>query len=302
MSLVTNFASQWLNIDEIDDIEPDPSLFPEFDEALRAAFRHETELFVDSILREDRSVLDLLTADHTFVNERLAVHYGIPNVRGARFRRVTLPDSKRWGLLGKGSVLLGTSYANRTAPVLRGAWILENITGTPPAAPPPGVETLKENQAGDKALTIRELTERHRADPSCNSCHGIMDPLGFALENFDAIGQWREKDRDAGTVIDASGDLHGTALNGPDDLRKALTSRPDQFVQTVTEKLLIYALGRGVEHHDMPYVRAIVRNAAKDGYRLSSLVTGIVKSDPFGMKMIPVDDSGAATQTSVQAQ
>lgn len=297
-SLVSSFASQWLNVDKIDAVDPDPSLFPEFDPSLRSAFRRETELFVDSLLREDRSVIDLLTADHTFVNERLALHYDIPNIRGPRFRRVTLPDSRRWGLLGKGSFLMGSSYANRTAPVLRGAWILENITGTPPAAPPPGVETLKENKAGDKALTIRELTEQHRANPSCNACHGIMDPLGFALENFDAVGKWRDKDRDAGTAIDASGELHGLSMNGPDDLRKALTAKPHQFAQTVTEKLMIYALGRGIEYHDMPavraIVRAIVRGAAPGGYRFSSLISGIVKSEPFSMSMIPADEPAKA--------
>lgn len=298
-ALVTNFAMQWLNVDEIDDIDPDPSLYPEFDNALRQAFRIETELFVDSILRADRSVIDLLTADHTFVNARLAAHYEIPNIQGSRFRQVTLPDSRRWGLLGKGSILMGTSYANRTAPVLRGAWILENITATPPAAPPPGVETLKENEAGTKALTIRELTELHRADPSCNSCHGIMDPLGFALENFDAIGKWRDRDRMALTPIDASGDLHGVQISGPDDLRKALTSKPEYFAQAFTEKLMIYALGRGIEYHDMPTVRAIVREAAKDDFRFSAIVAGIVNSEPFGMKMIPVTEP--ADTTTAQA-
>jgi len=293
-SLVTNFAYQWLDVDEIEGIDPDPALFPEFDEALRTAFRREMELFVNSILREeDRSVIDLLTADHTFVNERLAIHYGIPNVRGDRFRRVKLENSARYGLLGKGAILMGTSYANRTAPVLRGAYILERILGTPPSAPPPGVEALKENMEGKKARTIRELTELHRADPACNSCHGIMDPLGFALENFDAVGKWRDRDRDAGTPIDAGGELHGIPINGPDDLRRLLVSRPEQFARTVTEKLLTYALGRTLEYHDMPTVRAIVREAAKDDYRFSSLVIGVVKSMPFQMKMVPVGDEPA---------
>ena len=222
-SLVTNFAFQWLNVRGIDDIDPDAVIFPNFDEGLREAFRREMELFVESILREDRSVLDLLTADYTFVNERLALHYGIPNIRGEQFRRVTLADANRWGLLGKGGVLMVTSYANRTAPVLRGAWILENILGTPPAAPPPDVEGFKENKEGEKALTVREIMEQHRAKPSCNACHGVMDPLGFALENFDAIGAWRWKDRWAGTPIDAAGQLvDGTPVSGPEDLRKAL--------------------------------------------------------------------------------
>ena len=284
-SLVTSFAFQWLKVRAIDNIDPDAVVFPNFDESLRDAFRREIELFVESILREDRSVLDLLTADHTFVNERLALHYGIPNVRGERFRRVTLTDANRWGLLGKGSVLLATSYANRTAPVLRGAWILENIIGTPPAAPPPDVEGFKENKEGEKARSVREIMEQHRSKPSCNACHGVMDPLGFALENYDAIGEWRSKDRYAGTVIDASGKLvDGTPVNSPADLRKALMKRPEQFVQTMTEKLMTYALGRSVEYYDMPAVRAIVRNAARDNYRFSSIVMGIVRSAPFQMR------------------
>jgi hypothetical protein len=289
-SLVTSFAFQWLRVRGIDSIDPDAVVFPNFDDGLREAFRKEIELFVESILREDRSVLDLLTADHTFVNERLALHYGIPNVRGERFRRVTLADTNRWGLLGKGSVLLTTSYANRTAPVLRGAWILENLLGTPPAAPPPDVEGFQENKVGEKALSVREIMEQHRAKPSCNACHGVMDPLGFALENFDAIGEWRTKDRDAGSVIDASGRLvDGTAVNSPADLRKALMRRPEQFVQTLTEKLMTYALGRSVEYYDMPVVRAIVRDAERDNYRFSSIVMGIVRSAPFQMRKAPED-------------
>jgi mono/diheme cytochrome c family protein len=288
-SLVTNFSFQWLKMRGLDDIDPDAVIFPNFDDGLREAFRREMELFVESILREDRSVLDLMTADHTFVNERLARHYGIPNIRGERFRRVTLTDSNRSGLLGKGGVLMTTSYANRTAPVLRGAWILENILGTPPAAPPPDVEGFKENKEGEKALSVREIMEQHRSNPSCNACHGIMDPLGFALENFDAIGEWRWQDRWAGTPIDASGQLSdGTAVSGPQDLRKALMRRPEQFVQTMTEKLMTYALGRSVEYFDMPAIRRIVRDAARDNYRFSSIVMGIVKSPPFQMRKIEV--------------
>jgi hypothetical protein len=284
-TLVTNFAFQWLKMRAIDDIDPDAIVFPNFDDSLREAFRREFEMFVQSILSEDRSVVELLTADHTFVNERLALHYGIPNVRGNRFRRVTLADSNRWGLTGKGSVLMATSYANRTAPVLRGAWILENILGTPPAAPPPDVEGFPENKEGEKARTVREIMEQHRAKPSCNGCHGVMDPLGFALENFDAIGVWRSKDRDAGTIIDASGELaDGTPLSGPEDLRKALVKRSEQFVQTLTEKLMTYALGRTVEYYDMPAIRRIVRDAAGDDYRFSSIVMGIVRSAPFQMR------------------
>jgi hypothetical protein len=286
-SLVTNFAFQWLKMRGLDEVEPDAVVFPNFDDNLREGFRKELAMFVESIIREDRSVLDLLAADYTFVNERLALHYGIPNVRGDQFRRVTLADQNRWGLLGKGAVLLSTSYANRTAPVIRGAWILENILGTPPAAPPPDVEAFPENKDSEKAKTIRAIMEQHRAKPSCNACHGVMDPLGFALENFDAIGEWRAKDRDAGTAIDASGQLvDGTAIGGPSDLRKALMGRPEQFVQTMTEKLLTYALGRSVEYYDMPTVRAIVRETARDGYRFSSIVMGIVRSAPFQMKKI----------------
>jgi mono/diheme cytochrome c family protein len=287
-TLVSNFAFQWLKMRALDEIDPDPIIFPNFDDSLRAAFRREMELFVDSVLREDRSVLDLLTADHTFVNERLALHYGIPDIRGDRFRRVTLADQNRWGLLGKGAVLLTTSYANRTAPVLRGAWILENVLGTPPAAPPPDVEAFPENKDGEKAKTVREIMEAHRAKPSCNACHGVMDPLGFALENFDAIGEWRSEDRYAGTIIDASGSLiDGTAVKSPVDLRAALIRRPDQFVQTVTERLMTYALGRTIEYYDMPTVRRIVRESARDKYRFSSIVLGIVRSDPFRMRMVP---------------
>jgi hypothetical protein len=291
-SLVTSFAFQWLKVRAIDNIDPDAVIFPNFDDGLRAAFRREMELFVDSILREDRSVLDLLTADHTFVNERLALHYGIPNVRGDRFRRVTLADSNRWGLLGKGGVLMATSYANRTAPVLRGAWILDNILGTPPAAPPPDVEGFKENKEGEKSRSVREIMEQHRSKPSCNACHGVMDPLGFSLENFDAIGEWRSKDLYAGTPIDASGKLvDGTPVNGPADLRNALMRHPEQFVRTLTEKLMTYALGRSVENYDMPTVRAIVRDAARDNYRFSSIVMGIVRSPAFQMRKAQGNES-----------
>jgi len=286
-SLVTNFAFQWLNVRGIDAIDPDGFIFPSFDQTLRAAFRREMELFVESIIREDRSALDMLTADYTFVNERLALHYGIRDVRGDQFRRVTLADENRWGLLGKGSVLMVTSYANRTAPVIRGAYILENILGTPPSPPPPDVEGFPENKEGAKQLTVREIMQLHRAKPSCNACHGVMDPLGFALENFDAIGAWRTKDVDAGTPIDAAGQLvDGTPVTGPIDLRQALMKRPGQFVQTLTEKLMIYGLGRGLEYYDMPAVRKIVRDAARDNYRFSSIVMGIVRSAPFQMKRV----------------
>jgi hypothetical protein len=284
-SLVTKFAFEWLKLRPLDDIEPDPVVFPNFDDGLRDAFKRELELFIGSVLLENRSVVDLLNADYTFVNERLALHYGIPGVRGERFRRVTLVDRNRWGLLGKGGMLLATSYPNRTAPVLRGAWILENLMGTPPSPPPPDVEAFPENKDGEKARSVREIMEQHRAKPSCNACHGVMDPLGFALENFDAIGEWRDRDRYAGTAIDASGRLvDGTPIAGPVDLRAALNRRPEQFVQTLTEKLMTYALGRSVEYYDMPVIRQIVRDAARDDYRFGTIVTGIVNSAPFRMR------------------
>jgi len=281
-ALAENFAFQWLNLRAMREFVPDPILFPNFDESLKIAFERELNLFIQSIIDEDRNVTDLLTADHTFVNERLAAHYGLPNVQGDRFRRVTLTDPNRFGLLGKGGVLMVTSYPNRTAPVLRGAWILERILGTPPAAPPPDVEAFKESVEGEKALTVRERMEAHRENPSCKSCHVVMDPLGFALENFDAIGAWRSIDRYSGTAIDAAGQLvGGTHVNNPAELRKALAANPEQFVQTLTERLLMYSLGRGVEYYDMPLVRKIVRDAAKSNYRFSAIVKGIVESAPF---------------------
>jgi hypothetical protein len=287
-SLITNFAFQWLNIPKIDSLEPDPVLYPDFTPDLRAAFREEMRLFLDSVLRSDRSVLDLLSSDTTFVNETLARQYGIPDIRGDQFRAVHLVDPNRWGLLGKGAVLMATSYGNRTAPVLRGAWILDNITGTPPTSPPPGVGALKETEPGKEAQTVRVRLERHRQNPSCNACHGILDPLGFALENFDVIGGWRDQDRDAGSAIDSSGQLaNGTHVNGPAQLRQALLARPDQFVQTLTEKIMTFALGRGVTYQDMPTVRAIVRRAAANHYRFEDIVSGIVESDAFEMRELP---------------
>ena len=281
-SLVTNFAQQWLNIDGLRDVDADPALFPSFDEDLRRSYVKEIELFVDSVLRGDRNVTELLTADYSFLNERLALHYGVPNVRGGQFRRVTLPDSRRFGLLGKGGILMLTSYGNRTAPVLRGAWILERITGTPPAAPPPGVEALPESGPGGRIMTVRQRLEMHRSKPSCNACHGVMDPLGFALENFDATGAWRDIDREAGVAVDAGDVLpDGRRIGGPDDLRKFLAAQPEQFVQTLTEKLMIYALGRTVEYHDMPQIRAIARSAKEQDYRFSALIAGVVTSDQF---------------------
>ncbi|MCU1336006.1 MAG: hypothetical protein JWO19_1587 [Bryobacterales bacterium] len=298
-SLVTNFAFQWLKLRDMASFEPDPIIYPSFDASLRRAFQREMELFVESVFHEDRSTLDLLKGDYTFVNERLALHYGIPNVRGDQFRRVTLADPNRWGLLGKGAILMVTSYPNRTAPVLRGAFILENIAGTPPSPPPPNVEAFKENKEGEKAKTVREIMEQHRASPSCNACHGVMDPLGFAFENYDSIGTWRNKDKYARTLIDSAGKLvDGTSVNGPADVRAALMKHPDQFVQTMTEKLLTYGLGRRLEYYDMPGVRKIVRDAARDDYRFSSVVMGIVKSAPFQMSVRGTETAPKNTETA----
>jgi len=284
-SMVTNFAAQWLYLRDIDSKIPDELLFPDFDETLRNAFRRETELFIDSILRDNRSVLDLLTANYTFLNERLSKHYGIPNIQGSHFRRVTFPtDSPRGGLLGQGSILAVTSYATRTSPVLRGKWVLENLLSAPPPPPPPDVPALKtEGSEPGKALTMREAMTQHRANPACAGCHARMDPIGFSMENFDALGQWRE--RDAGTTIDASGVLpEGTRFEGIPGLRKMLLEHSDEYVATVTEKLLMYAVGRNLQYYDAPAVREIARGAARDKYTLSSLVLGIVKSAPFQMR------------------
>jgi mono/diheme cytochrome c family protein len=282
-SLVENFASQWLFLRNLQSTSPSVEQFPNFDDNLRQAFRRETELFVESIFREDHSILDLLNANYTFLNERLAKHYGVPNIYGSNFRRVALKDENRFGLLGQGSILTVTSYPNRTSVVLRGKWILENLLGTPPPAPPPGVPPFKENGDTGKQLSVRQIMEEHRANPTCATCHKVMDPLGFSLENFDAIGAWRAKEL-AGP-IDASGELiDGTKVNGPAELRKALLKRPEQFVGTFTEKLLTYALGRGLEYYDMPAVRSIEHEAAKTNYRFSSIVMGIVNSTPFQMK------------------
>ncbi len=298
-TLTTDFAFQWLEITALDHLEDrDPDRYPNFDDGLTKAFREEMELYLGSIFAADRNVLDLLTADHTFVNERLADFYGVPGVNGDKFRRVTLEDDRRWGLLGKGAVLTVSSYPHRTSPVLRGQWILANIVGAPPEAPPPGVDTdLDEDPSTTEATTVRGRLEQHRADPSCNNCHGIIDPLGLALENFNAIGEWRDIDRYTATLIDASGDLAGIgAISGPADLRAALTADPDQFARTFTEKLLSYALGRTLTASDMPVVRAILRDAAKDDYRVSAIVTGIVMSAPFQMERAPEAAEPAPSQ------
>jgi hypothetical protein len=300
-SLVTNFAQQWLDIRGVRDIVPDPVLFPEYNPDLGLAFANELELFLASVMLEDRSVLELLDAKHTFLNEQLALHYGVAGVRGDNFRRVELADANRWGLFGKGGILMATSYPNRTAPVLRGAWILEAITGTPPAAPPPDVEAFPETQEGEQPKTVRERLEMHRSNPTCNGCHGVMDPLGFALENFDAIGAWRVKDREALAAIDSSGQLaDGTVVNGPIDLREALLAEPTQFVQTLTEKLMIYALGRSVEYYDMPAVRRIVRDAKRENYKFSVILTGIAQSEPFRFSTAPAAEDAVTAQAAEQ--
>jgi hypothetical protein len=263
---------------------PVQSFFPDFDDTLRDDLRRETELFFASIVREDRSALDLLDADYTFLNERVAEHYGVPGVKGAHFRRVRWEENHpRRGLLGHGSILSVTSYPDRTSPVIRGKWILENLLGTPPPTPPPDVPGLVETDGAGVELTMRERLSRHRADPACASCHALMDPLGFALENFNAVGQWRTVG-DAGEAIDAAGAMpDGAALEGVEGLKQALESS-DLFLTTMTEKLLTYALGRGVEHYDMPTVRAIVRDAALHDYRFSVFVLGIVESPAFTMR------------------
>ena len=283
-SLVTNFAAQWLYLRNLPAVSPDFIVFPDFDETLRRALRRETELFFDSIIREDRSVLDLLSADYTFVNERLARHYGISNIYGSHFRRIALPSgSQRGGLLGQGSILAVTSYATRTSPVVRGKWILENLLGTPPPPPPANVPTLSE-EGSDAALSMRERMVQHRRNPVCAACHAIMDPVGLSLENFDAIGRWRER-TDGFEPLDVTGSFpDGTTFTGAAGLRDTLLDRSDQFVRTLTSKLLTYGLGRAVGHYDMPAVRAIEREAAAHGYRFSSLILGVVKSTPFQMR------------------
>ena len=286
-ALVTNFAAQWLYLRNLPAVSPDFIVFPDFDETLRRALREETELFFDSIIREDRSVLDLLNADYTFLNERLAKHYGIPNVYGSHFRRIDLPPgSPRGGLLGQGSILAVTSYATRTSPVVRGKWILENLLGTPPPPPPANVPPLSE-EGSDAVLSMRERMVEHRRNPVCASCHAIMDPIGLSLENFDAIGRWRE--RTAGfEPLDVEGSFpDGTTFDGAGGLRETLLDRSDQFVRTLASKLLTYGLGRAVEYHDVPAVRVIEREAAADDYRFSSMILGIVKSTPFQMRRAP---------------
>jgi hypothetical protein len=289
-SLSDDFGFQWLHLAKLDEITPDRAQFPHASGLLdpRALFKEEMRLFLDSVLRSDRSVLELLTADYTFLNERLAMHYGIETVKGSQFRRVTLDNNTagagaRRGLLGKGAILMLTAYPNRTSPVVRGAWILDRLLGTPPSDPPLNVPSLPENRRGQPAKTLRARLEQHRANPTCFACHGVMDPLGFALENFNAVGQYRANDPDTFTPIDTAGQLpDGTPITGADDLRRQLVERPDhQFVQAFTENLMAYALGRSLDYRDMPTVRRIVRQSAADNYRVKAIVLGIIASDAF---------------------
>jgi hypothetical protein len=291
-ALATRFATQWLRLQDVDKVRPDPLLFPHWDHTLTTSLIRETELFFNSLVREDRSVLDLLTADYTFVNERLAKHYGIPNVIGNEFRRVRIPDEHRRGILGQGSVLLLTSVADRTSPVLRGKWVMEVLLGTPPPPPPPNVPALEETRAtaGAKVLSVRERMEEHRANPACNSCHKVIDPLGLALENYDATGAWRIKDN--GVPVDPRGELYdGTKMAGPADLRRALLAHSDAILLSFTESLLTYALGRQVEAADMPTVRSIVRDAGLAEHKLSSFISGVVTSTAFQMSRAVTNDT-----------
>jgi len=279
-ALVTNFGGQWLFLRELKNAKPEAR----FSENLRQSFRRETELLFNSIVREDRNVLDLLNADYTFVDETLAEHYGMPNVRGSRFRRVAVTDDARRGLLGQGSFLLVTSVANRTSPVARGKWVLENLLGVPAPLPPPNVPSIDEGSDVTAIKSLRQRMEKHRQQPTCAACHKIMDPIGFSLENFDLIGRWRTTE--GGTPIDATSQLvDGTPLDGPASLRRALLARPEVIVRTMTGKLMTYATGRALQYYDMPAVRAIVNDASKNNYKFSSIVLGIVKSDPFQKRM-----------------
>jgi mono/diheme cytochrome c family protein len=282
-TLIDNFAEQWLHLRNLKNSNPDLAAFPDFDDNLRQSMKEETELFFDSVMREDRSVMDLLNADYTFVNERLARHYGIPGIYGSRFRRVQVPNDARRGLLGQASILTVTSYPNRTSPVERGKWILTNLLGVPPQPPPPNIPPLPESGADGKHVSLRERMERHRSNAVCAGCHRVMDPIGFSMENFDGIGRWRT--REDGQSIDASGTLFtGAKLDGVAGLRRAIAERPEVFVGVLTERMLTYAVGRGLEHYDMPAVRRVVQDARASNYRFSSIVLGVVRSVPFRMK------------------
>jgi mono/diheme cytochrome c family protein len=299
-ALIDNFAGQWLYLRNLRTMIPNSLEFPDFDDNLRQAFQRETELFFGSIIHEDRNVLDLMTANYTFINERLAKHYGIPNIYGSNFRRITVTEEARKGLLGQGSILMVSSHTDRTSPVVRGKWVMDNLLGAPPPPPPANVPPLDEsnNKAG-RVLTMRERMEAHRANPYCASCHKMMDPIGFSLENFDATGAWRTKEGGTGgTAIDASGQLmDGTKINGPVELRQALLKNPDIFVGTFTEKLMTYALGRGLSEADMPVVRSLVRDAARNDYRFTSFVKGIILSTPFQMRIKAVEEPAESSKT-----
>jgi hypothetical protein len=290
-AVAKNFAAQWLWLRKLQHVSPDPYLFPSFDENLAQAMARETELFFDSQVRADRSVSELLSANYTFLNEQLARHYDVPNVYGDQFRRVTLTDPRRFGLLGQGSILTVSSYNNRTSPVIRGKWLLENFLGTPPPPPPPNVPALKENGEGAaKPTTVRARLEQHRKNAPCSGCHRLMDPLGFALENFDALGRWRAVDAESKEVIDASGAFaDGRPFTGPVEFREGLLQRRVEFIETVVEKLLTYGLGRGTEAYDRPAIRQILREAGPQDYRWSSIILGIVKSKPFQMRVASSD-------------
>ncbi len=292
IALVDNFVFQWLRLRDLENIDPDPEIFANYRPGLLGAFQDEISLFVSDLIRENKSVLEMMTSEYSYLNEDLALHYGITDIKGDHFRKVQLPQQERYGLLGKGGVQMVTSYANRTTPVIRGAYIMENFMGVPPANPPPNVEAFPETPEGATvAETVRDRLERHRDNPACAGCHDVMDPLGLALENFNAIGEFRLRDSDAGNIpIDATGKLaDGTPINGVNELRAALVARPDQFAQVFTEKLMTYALGRSVEAHDMPAVRGIVRNAADDDYSFAALVEGVIASDQFQKMTIPAD-------------
>jgi hypothetical protein len=304
-TLASNFVYHWLDLKRLEEVEPDTSIFPYASGRgdPREDYLTELTLFAQSLFEEDRSVVDFMTAKHTFINERVALLYGIHSVKGDRFQRVELEDSTRWGLLGKGAILMAAAYPNRTSPVLRGAFILEYIAGAPPATPPPGVDAVPEAEIGTaKARTVREIIAKHRENPTCFACHGVMDPLGFALENFDAVGVWRDVDRYNGAAIDSAAELpDGTPVAGPDDLREALLRDPEQFVRTFTERFLTYALGRTVDYRDMPAVRKIVREAAKEDYRFSELVWQVVASEPFRMRMVAEAPSPIVAQAAADA-
>ena len=295
-AFVDNFAGQWLRLRNIKAAIPDTRMFPNFDDNLRIAFRRETELFFTSIIREDRSALDLIAADYTFLNERLARHYGVPNIYGSEFRKVTFSNGQRGGLLGQGSVLLATSQANRTSPVTRGKWILENLLGAPPPSPPANVPALEDTPVQG---TLRQRMEQHRKNPVCAACHKVMDPLGFALENYDPVGAWRT--HEGATAVDAEGAMpDGTVFNGASGLRASLVTQPDIFLTALTEKMMIYATGRGMEGYDRPALRAIVRKASASNYRFSSFMLGIVNSLPFQMRQAEPRTAPSPTTTAAR--